>query len=196
MLDTLVEFAGVKALEIGALAALDVDNLDVITRLDEIAFRRGRFHPQVKHRIGQWVGQVELAHLARTRAVQVKRQGRGGVLRIRCHRQAGGGKDQPAVIECGELGAGAGGGVGGKEPHRTGARQINALARNAAPQAGQPLTRRIAQGQHGLQPLGPGIRGLPQNRGVNPALGRSGDQFGDLPALIIDHCQPVTRAKA
>ena len=49
----LVELAGGKALEIGALAAGDVDDLDVFAGADEIGFRRRPVHADVLQRIGE-----------------------------------------------------------------------------------------------------------------------------------------------
>ena len=157
MLNALVEFAGVKALEIGALAAFDVDDLDVVTGLHEIGLGGRGFYPQVQHRVGQGIGQVKLADLAKFGALQVQRDGRGGVLCVRRHWQAGGGKDQPAIIQRGQVSPRARLGVGREKAQGTSTGQINALGRDATAQGGQPFARRIAQGEHRLQPLGPRV---------------------------------------
>ncbi|EKD60275.1 MAG: hypothetical protein ACD_54C00843G0002 [uncultured bacterium] len=57
----LIQLAGGKALKIRTLAAIDVDDLDVVAGFDEIAFGGGGFHPQIQHRGCQRVGQVKLA---------------------------------------------------------------------------------------------------------------------------------------
>ena len=157
VLDAAVEFAGVKALEIGALAAFDVDDLDVVACFDEIAFRRGGFYPQIKDRIGKRIGQVELADLAKFGALQVQRERCGGVLCVRHHRQAGGGKNEPAIIERGKFGPCAGVRVGREKAQGTGAGQINAFGRDGTAQGCQTFARRIAQGEHRLQPLSPRV---------------------------------------
>ena len=157
MLNALVEFAGVKALEVGALAAFDVDDLDVVTGLHEIGLGGRGFYPQIKHRVGQGIGQVKLADFAKFGALQVQGQRRGGVLRVRCHRQAGGGQDQPAIIQRGQVSPRARLGIRREKAQGPGAGQINALGRDATAQGGQPFARRIAQGEHRLQPLGPRI---------------------------------------
>ena len=52
-LPALVQLAGGKALEIGALAAGDVDDLDVFAGADDIGFRRRPVDADVLQRVGQ-----------------------------------------------------------------------------------------------------------------------------------------------
>jgi hypothetical protein len=52
-LDALVELPPAEGQEVGALAALDVDHLDELARLDLVALGRGPVDPEVEPRIGQ-----------------------------------------------------------------------------------------------------------------------------------------------
>ncbi len=54
-----IELARRKTLEVGALAAVDVDDLDIVAGLDEIGLRGRRLDALVEHRIGERVGQLE-----------------------------------------------------------------------------------------------------------------------------------------
>ena len=189
MLNALVEFAGIKALEISALAAFDIDDLNVVACFDEIAFRCGGFHPQIKQRVGQGIGQVKLAHLARFGALHQKGNGRGGVLGIGRHRQAGGCHNQPAILERSQLGPCASRGIRRKKAQGTCAGQINAARRDAKAEPRQPSPKPC--GQKGLQPARIAVGKLAQQRRINAAVRRCRHQFDWLAALIIDQRQTI-----
>ena len=97
MLDPLVQFGGRETFEIGALAAIDILNLDVVARLDEIGFGGGAVHPDTLQRVSQRIGQLELCQTLDDRARDHHRQRRHRVLRLQIHRAAGGRNDQHAV---------------------------------------------------------------------------------------------------
>ena len=59
MILALVELAGGEALEIGALAPVDVDDLDVVAGLDEIGLRRRGMDAQIRDGVGQGIRKLE-----------------------------------------------------------------------------------------------------------------------------------------
>ena len=61
MIAPLVQLARRKALEVGALAAVDVDDLEIVAGLHEIGFRGRRMDAQVDDRIGERVGRAAIS---------------------------------------------------------------------------------------------------------------------------------------
>ncbi len=151
MLDAPVQLAGVKALEIGALPPVDVKDLDVVAGLDEIAFRRRRFHPQIEDRVGQRIGQVMLPDHARPRALHQNRHRCRRVLSLRCHRRTRSGQHHPALVRCRQIGPRPRRSFQPEHPQRTSARQVDLPRRQGLAQPRQAL---VARGKHRLQPLG------------------------------------------
>ena len=190
MLEAPVELARIEALEVGALTAIDVDDLDVVAGPDQIAFGRGRPHAKIEDRVGQRVGQVVMTDQAGVGALDQKGDGRRGILRIRCHRQPRRGQDQPAVVPGREFGPRPGGAVAAKDADRSGVLQVDLTPVEALAQAGETG---ITAGQERLQSLGRGIRSRAQDCRIDPAIGCGHDQFGRLSALVVDQGQPVTR---
>ena len=84
--DPLFEQRCVKALEIGAFASLDVDDLDIVAGLDLVRVRGARFDPIIEQRVGERIGHADhalgfLTGLAMDEYHQVG----GGVLRLGAH---------------------------------------------------------------------------------------------------------------
>ena len=188
VLDALVELPRVEALEVGALPTIHVEDLDIVTSLDEIAFRRRRFDPQVQDRVGQRIGQVILPHQSRLRPLKQKRDRRCRVLRFGGHRHAGRGDHQPALVQRRQLGPRPRRSLWREKPQRARLGQVDPAALQPLAQADKAC---LALGQHRLQPLGPRVRGLPQDHGVDPPVLRRRNQFDRLPALVIHKRQPV-----
>ena len=95
MVAALVQLARRKALEVGALAAVDIDDLEIVAGLDEIGFRRRRMDAQVEHRIGERIGQLRLRCRADRGAPDDDAERRRRVVAVDQHRSAGRG-DRPA----------------------------------------------------------------------------------------------------
>ena len=83
-LDAAVELSGGKALEIRALPAGHVDDLDVFAGADEIGIRRRPVDADVLQRVGQRLRQHDLAGGPQHGTLDSELDGRGGVLRIGC----------------------------------------------------------------------------------------------------------------
>ena len=188
MFDALVELAGREALKIGALAAVDIDDLQIVPGLDEIALRGGGSHPQIKDEVGQGVGQLEPGRAQRSGADQMHGQRGCGVLRAGCHVTAGGGDDQNAVTADSQVFFAARRGVGAENPDRPGFGQINAALHHPGT---KPRQTGRARGQQRLQSGGVRIARLSQNPRINAPVGSRGDNLARLAAFIVDDAQPV-----
>ena len=188
VLDALVQLARIEALEVGALPSIDVEDLDIVARLDEIAFGRRRFHPQIQDRVGQRIGQVVLPHHPGLRPLQQDRHRGRRILRLRCHRQAGGGHHQPALVQRRQLCPSARWRLRREQPQRPRLAKVDLAA--LQPLA-QPLQAVVALRQHRLQPLSARVRHLSQQHRVDPAVFRRRNQLHRLPALVVDERHPV-----
>ena len=59
MLDPFIQLTRIEALKIGTLSAVDVDDLNIVTRFDEIAFCSLGMDADIINWISQWVGQFK-----------------------------------------------------------------------------------------------------------------------------------------
>jgi hypothetical protein len=116
MLDPLVEFPRRKALEIRALAAIDVEDLDIVARLDMVGPRGGRLDAQIERGIGEGFGQVMQDGPGRISTPDRQDQRRQSLLPVRRHGGSGGGQQQMTRALDGKAGIGFGGGLRAKQP--------------------------------------------------------------------------------
>ena len=103
MLQALVERARGKALEVGALAPGDVDDLDIFAGANQIGLGRRPVDADILNGIGQRLGQVRLMRRANAAPPDVKPDRRRGILRADIHGAARRGDDQEAVAGDGEF---------------------------------------------------------------------------------------------
>ncbi len=141
MVLALVELARRKALEVGALAPVYVDDLDVVAGLDEIALRRRRLDPLVQQRIGQRIRKLEAVHQLRLGARDRHRQRRCRVMRVDRHRSAGCGDDQRGVALRDKALFGPCRRVGAENPHRRCFRQVDAAPLDLPAKSAQARVR-------------------------------------------------------
>ncbi len=88
MVASLVELARRKALEVGALAPVDIDDLQIVARFDEVGFRRRRMDAQIEHRIGKRVAKLRLRRRADRGAAHDDAERRRRVVAVDRHRPA------------------------------------------------------------------------------------------------------------
>ena len=187
-LQSLVDLAGAEALEIRHLPALDIKDLDELTRLDVIGPRGRGFDADLLHRVRQWVRQIEGGAQAGIGPGQQHRQRRCRVLTVRAHRRTRSRNHQMAVAGQGKAFGCLGPRRQIKKPHRPGPRQIDPAPHKALPQPRRSLT---AEAQQGPQPLGPGIAGHTQQPRIDPPVGMGRDDLAHLRALVIGHAHHV-----
>ncbi|MPL84472.1 hypothetical protein SDC9_30437 [bioreactor metagenome] len=186
--DAAVELARIEALEIGALAAVDVEDLEEFARLHHIGLGGCRFHPQIQKRIGERIGQREAARGARRGAGDLHRQRGCRVLALGIHRRARRGDDHDALALRGEAHGLAGARSGAEKPDGAGRAQVDppALERTA-----QPGERGLARGEQVAQPVHRAIARPAQKAAIDPPVRMRGQQLGALPALVVGHLDPV-----
>ena len=191
MLNALVQLARVKALEIGALPAIHVQDLDVVPRLDEIAFRRRRLHPQVQDRVGQRVGQVIVAHHPRRWPAAPAASPASPYPAPRAPSAGPGPQTTSQPSSSAASSARAPAGVSAPNSRSPPAlRQIDPPLRQPLP---QPQQAGLTRCQHRLQPLGRRVATCPRiAASIRPSLARR-DNLDRLAALVIDQHQPVAR---
>ena len=132
-----VQLAGRKALKITALAAIYIDDLNVIARFYKVGLCRGRFHPQIQHRVSQRIRQIMPGHLHKRGPLHCHHQGRRGILRAGVHRMAGGRDNHHAVARDHKELFIPGRGLPIKQCHSTRLCQINSAPFHAKTQATQ-----------------------------------------------------------
>ena len=103
MFQSLVERARGKALEVRALAAGDIDDLDIFAGAHEIGLGRRLVDADILNGIGQRLGQVRLVRRANAAPPDVKPDRRCGILCADIHGATRGCDDQEAVAGDGEF---------------------------------------------------------------------------------------------
>ncbi len=176
------QLPGAEREEVGALAALDVDHLDVLAGLDLVGPCRGGVHPQVEQRIGQRRRQRALLRPARADPPDLQHQVRGRVVRGHGHRPAGRGHHGGQAPPGGELGP------------RPGRRPLAEQGHGPRLAGIEPSADQNVRGGHGPEDGGGGV-GFGAERAV--VLGPAG-QHGELAALAavgVDHGEHVARVE-
>ena len=140
MLNSLVELARGKALEIGALAPGNVDDLDEFAGAHDIGLGGRLVDADILQRIGERLGQRRLVRHAQAAAPDVDADRRRRILRAGLHGLAGRGHDQQAIARDGEFARIAGAGFAAEQRDGAGAGEIDA----APLEPGADGTRAIA----------------------------------------------------
>ena len=188
-LDPALELASVEGEEVRALLALDVDDLDVLTRLDLVRGGAREADAEVQPRLGERRRQLDVLELPRRRAPDLDQQ-RGRRPVALDHAAAGSGDDN-------------GRGALGDEALRSAPRR--ALVEQAQ---GPGVVRQQTPGVQGTEhALGAPVAGQPakhrrlavgagaDRRRVLAALGVEHGHLGDLAPVAVDHGEPVVGAQ-
>ncbi len=189
MLLSLVQLASREALEIGALASVDIDDLDVVPGLDEVGLCRRRAHAKVENRVGKRIRQIPgRLTQAHCRAPYVDGQRRRSRLAVRRHVGPWRGDDEPAAALDGQLDIALRRRCRVEEAERARRGEVDAtdLQRLA-----QPLQAAVLTGQQRLQTRGIRVRTMADDAGVDAARRVGHDDLADLAALVIRHGDAV-----
>ena len=100
---TLVELARGEALEVGALAPGDIDDLDILAGANEIGLCRRLIDADVLKRVGERLGQQRFVRRAQARAHDVKADRRRRILRAGLHRRTRRGHNQQTIARDSEF---------------------------------------------------------------------------------------------
>ena len=192
-LHAVVEPPRVERQEVRALAALDVDDLDVLAGLDLVRERGRGIHPQVEHGVGQRGRQLGLARRPGLRPPDLEHQVGRRVVRVHGHQPARGRHhrgDRPVRDEHGGLPA------GDHSPNRPTARAADWVETRAP--ASAPITsaaeKKVAPGCGVGEPGAPSAAAAASARSTDASvsgavpsggvvLGAAARQHGQLAAL-------------
>ena len=186
--NALVQLARGETLEIGALAPVHIEDLDIVAGLDEIGLGSGRMHPDIGNRIGQRVGQFEPGRAFQHRAADEHGQRRGGVLRLEIHDAAGGRDDHDPLAAGGKAFGRARRRAVFEKMHRARLRQVQPARLDPHPQASQ---RGIVRGEQRHQPPRRPLRPRSDQPGIETAKRIGADDLAGLATLGILDLDPV-----
>ncbi len=201
---------GMEGQEVGALTALDVDDLDVLARLHLVGAGGGGVHPQVEHRFGQRRRKPRLAGLPRRHPPDLDHQVRGRVVLVHAHQPAGSGHHAGQPLLRGELRPRARGRPLPEQRHRAHLPGVEPPRRQRADDRGgfrlrQPVA--IGPGWDGSTGWpgrpGPGQRAQDRGRGVGrrperPVVLPAAREHGELtplPAFGVGDREHVARVE-
>ena len=187
-LDALVELARGEALEIGALAAGDIDDLDVFAGAHEIGLRRRAVDADILQRIGERLGQRRLVWPEDASALDVHTDRRRRVLRAGLHRRTRRSHEQNPVAGDGELRRSSRKGLAAEQGNGTGACEIDAPPRKSGAHRAHTLA---VSAEGALEPTRIPVGADAKNGGIGLARFISRDKLASLHALDINKAHKV-----
>ena len=125
-LDSLLQSPGIEAMEVGALPAEQVDDLNVIAFLHVVGARGGVRNLEIGDQIRQRIGQFRNILRARRGARNPRFDFRRGILGFGRHRASGRGDDEDPGTLCHELGSSPRRGVAAEQPRRARGAKVDA----------------------------------------------------------------------
>ncbi len=175
-------------MEVRALPAEQVDDLDIVAFLDFVGAGGGARHFEIQPRIRERIGQQREFLGARGRARDAHLDLGRRALRLRRHRLTGRRHDQHARALRGELFLRARRAVAAEQPHGLGLAEIDVAAAQAAQHRARALRSAC---EDGAQAVGDAADLAADQARVDPARRIRGQHFARLPAFDIDDGDPV-----
>ena len=185
-----IDLAEGEGLEVGALAPLDIDDLDELAGLHQIG-RRGRgADPEILAGVAERLGQEGISRPPCVPAPDEQLDRRRGVLPGRIHPAPDGAEQHEAVAGHRKFGSRAGGCLGTENPQTAGQGDIDAAPGKRPPRA---LGSLAAVFQRRLQAVARSRRLGTERTGIEEARAGNMKELDGLPAFHILQLEPVAR---